>query len=186
MMSDLGVLLESGADRVELVDHLLVDGVADLGAVEQHHHAVLALFDQERAEACPRRAPVPGPPLDALQQHGRALADADAHGGEADLGVFAFHPAEQGDGDPGAGGPERVAQGDRAAVAVHDLRVEAEPAHAGQGLGRERLVELDGAEVIDAEPGTGEHLLGGRDRADAHDLGLAAGGGAVDDAGPRA
>ena len=47
---DLGVLLQLGADRVQLVHHLLVDRVADLGPVEEHDHPVLALLDQEGAE----------------------------------------------------------------------------------------------------------------------------------------
>ena len=45
---DLGILLQRGADDVQLVHHLLVDGVPHLGAVEEHHHAVVALLDQER------------------------------------------------------------------------------------------------------------------------------------------
>ena len=99
---DLGALLQRGADDVQFVHHLLVDGVPDLRAVEEHHHAVLALLNQERAEVAQVLSvrSRPGRPLDALQQHRGALAHADAHGGQADPGVLAFHPAQQGDGDP--------------------------------------------------------------------------------------
>ena len=41
--------------------------------------------------------------LDALHEQRRALADADAHRGEAAPGALALHPAEQGDQDAGAG-----------------------------------------------------------------------------------
>ena len=45
--------------------------------------------------------------------------------------------------------PERVAERDRAAVDVDALRVEAELADDGDGLRRERLVELDEVDVAD-------------------------------------
>ncbi|XTR53483.1 hypothetical protein ACOM2C_09415 [Pseudarthrobacter sp. So.54] len=35
---------------MQLVDHLLVDRVADLGPVQEHHQPVLALVNQQRTE----------------------------------------------------------------------------------------------------------------------------------------
>ena len=189
MMRIFGVPLQVGADGVQLVDHLLVDRVADLGAVEQHHHAVLALLDQRACRS---------PPASRRRCLGAAIRRAPAawrcpgrrrctwwRGRSCGVPSRSIRPSRVID-EPGPGGAERVAQGDRAAVAVHDLRVQPSSRMHGQRLGGERLVELDGAEVADAEAGALEHLLGGRDRADAHDFGRAAGRGAVDDAGARA
>ena len=99
----LGVLLQRGADHVQFIHHLLVDGVADLGAVEEHHHPVVALLDQERGE------------VTVLELSGRAVRGRHQTRSSSmavpwptpmhmvarpDLGVLAFHPAQQGDGDP--------------------------------------------------------------------------------------
>src|SRR5487761_819677 len=116
--------------------------------------------------------------LDPLPQHGAAHAHADAHGGEpvADLGVLRELRGEL-DHQPDPGGGEGVADGDRAAPRVHpgvvvgDLEVVEEREH----LDRERLVNLDEADIVHREPLPGEELLGGGHRADAHDLGLDAG-----------
>ena len=72
-----------------------------------------------------------------------------------------------------------MAEGDRAAVRV-DPRVvvgDAEVVEEGQHLDGERLVDLEQPDVVDGQPGLAQRLLGGRDRADAHDLGLDAGEG---------
>src|SRR5580693_8065121 len=116
--------------------------------------------------------------LDPLPQHGAAHAHADAHGGEpvADLGVLSELRGEL-DHQPDAGRGERVADGDRAAPRVHprvvvgDLEVVEEREH----LDRERLVDLDEADVVHGQPLPGEQLLGGGHGADAHDLGLDSG-----------
>ena len=120
-----------------------------------------------------------------LPDHGAAHAEADAHGGQAvaDLGVLLELARELGH-QPHAGGGERVADRDRAAVGV-DPRVvvgDAEVVEEREHLHRERLVDLEQADVLDAQPGAGERPLGGRDRADAHDLGLDAGEGVADQA----
>ena len=157
-------------------------------AVEQHHHTVLALLDQERAELRVRRGPSrrPAPPLHALQQHGGALADADAHGGEAD-------PAR----------PSRSIRPSR----VMAIREPQEPSGWPRAMAPPSLFTMSGSRpsrrmlasdwVANAslsstaprsptlEAGPLEHLLRGRNGADAHDFRLAAGRGAVDDAGPR-
>ena len=53
--------------------------------------------------------------------------------------------------DPGAARPDRVAERDRAAVHVDLVPVEAELAAVGEGLGRERLVDLDEVEGLDRQ-----------------------------------
>ena len=80
----------------------------------------------------------------------QALADADAHGGDAVLAAAAAQLADQGAGEAGAGAAERVAEGDRAAVDVEPLLLDAELAGAGEDLGGEGLVELDQVDLVDA------------------------------------
>jgi predicted MFS family arabinose efflux permease len=53
-----------------------------------------------------------------LQDHGHAHASPDTHGLQAEGEVAGAQPVQQGAGDAGAGHPERVAQGDRAAEDV--------------------------------------------------------------------
>ena len=123
-----------------------------------------------------------------LPDHGAAHADADAHGGHAvaHLGVLLELPGQLGH-QTHAGGGERVAGGDGAAVLV-DARVvvgDAEVLEEGEHLHGEGLVELEQADVVDGEPGLAQRLLGGRHRADAHDLGLDADEGEVDQAHPH-
>ena len=92
---------------------------------------------------------MPPAALHPFHEQGRPLADPDAHGGQATAAVGAFEPPHQGDQEPGSGAAQRVTEGDGAAVGVHDVRVEAEVADACDRLGGERLVELDGVEVVD-------------------------------------
>src|SRR4051812_14227040 len=73
----------------------------------------------------------------ALEDHGHALAAADAHGLEAELLVPALQAVEQRRGDPRTGGAERVAQRDRAAVDVEPVEVDAQVLVRRDDLGRE-------------------------------------------------
>src|SRR5262249_5864949 len=61
-----------------------------------------------------------------FEDHGHALAAADAHGFEAELLVVPLQGVDQGGGDPGAGHAERVADGDGAAVDVQLVEIDAE------------------------------------------------------------
>ena len=63
---------------------------------------------------------------------------------------------EEGDHEPRAAHSERVAERDRTAVHVHALGVESQLPDDGQGLRRERLVQLDQVEIGDLEAGAGE------------------------------
>src|SRR5208337_5061985 len=69
--------------------------------------------------------------VEPLDDHGHALAAADAHGFQADGLVPGDQVVEQGGGDPGAGHAERVAQRDGAAVHVEPVDVDAELAVGG-------------------------------------------------------
>src|SRR5262249_11436668 len=95
-----------------------------------------------------RRGPPPAlsvarAPLRPLQQHRDALAAADACGGDAP-GLAALRELEQERVDePGAGGAQRVAERDRAAVHVHPLAVEPQLLLDREELARERLVDLE-------------------------------------------
>src|SRR5690606_26286208 len=85
----------------------------------------------------------------ALDAHGNSHAAADAERDQSPAGVAAPHLVQQRDQHPRSGGADRVADGDRAAVHVHPLAVEAEILRDGAGLGRERLVRLDQVDVVD-------------------------------------
>ena len=58
--------------------------------------------------------------------------------------------------------PERVAEGDRAAVEVHLGDVETELVDAGERLRRERLVELDDVDLVERESGARRAPCGSR------------------------
>src|SRR5438105_10815211 len=97
-----------------------------------------------------------GEPLD---DHGHALAAADAHRLEADRLVEGLEVVDQGAHDPGARHAERVPQGDGPAVGVElVLDVDAELVADGQDLGGERLVELDDVDVGDLHARRRQHL----------------------------
>src|SRR5262252_10077535 len=87
-----------------------------------------------------------------LPDHGGALADADAHGGEpvADLRVLGELPRQLGH-QPYAGGCERVPGRDRPAPRV-DPRIvvaDAEMVEEGEHLHGEGLIELEQPDVLD-------------------------------------
>src|SRR5215472_4712859 len=100
---------------------------------------------------CPPSAIVPASlPFDA---HRDAHAAADAQRGEAFLRVALLHFEEQRHQHAGAGGADRMAERDRAAIDV-DLRgVPAEVLVDRTGLRGERLVRLDQLEVFDLPAG---------------------------------
>src|SRR5688500_817722 len=84
-----------------------------------------------------------------LQAHGDAHAAADAERGQALPGVAPAHLVQERDEDAGARRADRMADRDRAAVDVHDLRVPAHVLVDRERLGREGLVGLHELEVAD-------------------------------------
>src|SRR5579862_9612900 len=101
-----------------------------------------------------RRGSVVGPAMrSCLQDHGEALADADAECGEAEAAAAGVQLVREPGEDPPARRAQRMADRDRAAANVDQLGVELRPrANAGQRLRRERLVELDAGDPLPADP----------------------------------
>src|SRR4051812_2048778 len=108
---------------------------------------------------------------DALEDGSHALATTDAHRLESERLVLELQTVDQRAGDARAGHAERVTDGDRAAVHVEPVDVDAELLVRRDDLRRERLIDLDEVEVIDGHVRAGECLLARLDRAETHDLG---------------
>ena len=84
--------------------------------------------------------------------------------------VVVCEAVEQRGRDPGAGHAERVPEGDRAAVDVELVDVDAELAVGRDHLRGERLVDLDEVDVVDRHAGARQRLRERLDRPEAHDL----------------
>src|SRR3954468_9367131 len=104
------------------------------------------------------RGPSPPPPTRAggggsrsgedLEQPGSALAAADAHRHDAPLRAAPLALLEDVARTARPGHPERVPDGDRAAVDVVLLRVDPQPVTRVQALAGERLVQLPQVDVV--------------------------------------
>ena len=88
--------------------------------------------------------------VEALDDGRDALADADAHGGEAEAAAGPAQFVGQHRDQAAAAHAQRMAEGDGPAVDVDLGRIEAELVHAHERLRGEGLVELDEVEVVDA------------------------------------
>src|SRR5258705_4020831 len=101
--------------------------------------------------------------LDALDDAGNRLAEADAHRGDAVPGIAPLELGDERRCDAGSGRAERMAEGDAAAVRVHVAGLIALlQARVGEELehdGRERLVHLDHVDVVPFEPRLRERAL---------------------------
>ena len=97
--------------------------------------------------------------LGAAQQHGFALAAAAAHRGDAECGAVAAHLVGEGEEEAEAGGGERVAERDRAAVDVDPAGVDLQRAGGRHGDAGERLVDLPQVDVFRLQPFACEQLL---------------------------
>src|SRR5947208_2394706 len=86
-----------------------------------------------------------------LKKSCAAHAAADAHGDDDVLGAAAFAFLQDVAGQARAGHPERVADGDGAAVDVVLLRVDAELVAAVEALAGEGLVQLPQVDVVDLQ-----------------------------------
>ena len=121
--------------------------------------------------------------LAAARARGEPRPEGEAGGGRAAAGAARPHFADERRGEAGTTATKRVSEGDGSAVDVDLGGVEPEFGDAGEGLGGERLVQLDEVEVVDRPAGPVEGLAGGRDRTEAHACGIDAGGGGVPDDG---
>ena len=112
---------------------------------------------------------------DTLPQKRRAHAHADAEGGQPVAGARALaHRIRELSDEPHAGCRKRMAARDRASVGIQPLvvRRDSDALAPGQHLDGEWLVELEGIDLVDAQPGPLEHLLRRRDRPHTHQLRL--------------
>src|SRR5262245_33067226 len=98
---------------------------------------------------------------DALEDHRDALAAADAGRRAAELLAAHLEFADQRQQQARAGGAERMAERDRAAVDVALVAVELELLLATEVLRRERLVDLDTIRDGVLEDGELARLVGG-------------------------
>src|SRR5690606_15722698 len=113
--------------------------------------------------------------------HARALA----HRLQAVATTGGLEVVDEGRQQSGARRAERVTERDRAAPRVELGRVGTEFVGPGERHGRERLVDLVGVDVVDAQTGAGEDLLRGRDRGGEHEDRVVAGDGERVEAGAR-
>src|SRR6478672_3354237 len=123
--------------------------------------------------------------LHPFERERDSLADADAHGGEAELAAGALELLCRGQREARARHAERVTERDCAAVGVHSAVVigDAELAKDGEALRSERLVQFDHIEIRDFEAQPLHQLLAGGSGADAHDPRRNAGDRRAEDAG---
>src|SRR6185312_5273298 len=126
------------------------------------------------------------PPVsDAFDQGGDTHAAADAQGDDRAVQAGAFEFVDHGPQDHRPRGAQRVAHGDRAAVDVEPLVVDAEVALEFQGDGGERLVDLPQVDVRRRQTGGVQELAGGGGGACEHDGRVRAGNGGGGDPGTR-
>src|SRR5258706_8914538 len=116
------------------------------------------------------------PTSDALERGGDGAAAAEAQRREAEAALPTAELVEQGRDDSRSRGTDRMTEGDRAAVDVDLVPVEAELAPVRDGLGGEGLVDLDQVEVADRHVQLLEQLADALDRREEEplrrDLGL--------------
>src|SRR5215831_4453233 len=117
---------------------------------------------------------------DPLEHRGDALTDADAHRHQRIVAPGALQLTSRGQRNAWARRAEWMTDRDRPAVLIDPAVIERQfqPAQAGQYLGGKGLIDLDYVDVRKAEAGTGERLLRGGNRTDAHDPRRHAGDGA--------
>jgi hypothetical protein len=119
--------------------------------------------------------PVPTPPPQHMLISARAGADpaAAAHADQCAGATGAVQLVDGLRGEEAPGGAERVAERNRAAVGVDPLRVGLHrpgPCEHDRGEG---FVDLEYVDVVNAQPGAGEHLFGGWDGAFQHQVRVA-------------
>src|ERR1700691_1102371 len=103
--------------------------------------------------------------LDPLDDGCGGHGAAGAHGDQRGAGVAPLELMQRASDQPGAGGADRVAEGDRPAVDVDPVLRRLEYLQPGQHDGGESLVDLEQVDVREGHPAGREHPPGGRDRA---------------------
>src|ERR1700716_1719600 len=109
-----------------------------------------------------------------LKQARAALAAADAHRHDAPLGLAPTTLLQNVAGQPRAGHPEGVADGDRAAVDVVLVRIDVELVAGIEALAGKGFVQLPEIDIVDLETLALQQLRHGEYRTNAHLVRLAA------------
>src|ERR671917_1155042 len=118
---------------------------------------------------------LPSLTLDALVDSGDAHAPTDAEGHQAIAALDAIELVQDLGRQNGAGGPYRVAQGDRASHRVdHLVRYSQVPLN-GESNRSESLVRFDDVHVVYRKPGFLQRLVRGGNHTYAHDRRIHAG-----------
>src|SRR5450631_730656 len=113
--------------------------------------------------------------LSALDTHSNSHSTADAERGKPLLGVPFLHLVEQRGQYARAGGADRMADGDGAAIDVDLGRIPAEVLIDRASLRRESFIRFDQVEVLFLPAGLLERGARRRDRTGAHDRRIDAG-----------
>src|ERR1700694_5518093 len=108
-----------------------------------------------------------------FKQARAALAAADAHRHDAPLCLATAALLQEVAGQPRAGHSERVADGDRAAVDVVLVRIDAKLVTGIKALAGKSLVEFPDIDILDFKTMALQQLRHGEDRTDAHLVRLA-------------
>src|ERR1700737_1764155 len=103
-----------------------------------------------------------------FKQARAALAAADAHRHDAPLCLATAALLQEVAGQPRAGHSERVADGDRAAVYVVLVRIDAKLVTGIEALAGKSLVEFPDIDIVDFKTMALQQLRHGEDRTDAH------------------
>src|SRR5574340_1135633 len=120
-----------------------------------------------------------------FEYSGGALPAAHAHRHHAISAAAPFQIVQQRRGELRAGAAERMSQRDRAAVWIDPVHRQAGVPYDRERLDCEGFVQLDDAQVFQAQPRELKSLRNGDHRTDTHDLRGHAGQSVADQAGPR-
>src|SRR5690606_33707367 len=99
---------------------------------------------------------------DPFDDGGDAHAAAHAEGGQDVAQLAALQLVEQGGEDDAAGGAQRMAHGNGAAIDVDLLLRDPQVLHELEDHGGEGLVDLEQVDVLDTQAGLGQRLAGSR------------------------
>src|SRR5690242_5947860 len=118
--------------------------------------------------------------LNVFENPCRAHAAAHTHSHDAVASIAAFEFTDDASRELCAGAAQRVSEGDRAAVGIDLVRVQATFFDDRQRLRGEGFVEFEDVDVVELESGHLESLRNGEHRAESHLFGLVACGGESD------
>src|SRR5579884_1697394 len=106
----------------------------------------------------------------ALENTGRALAAAHAHGHHSPARIAPLHLAQQRGGELRPRAAQRMPQRDGAAVRICLPRIESRLAHDCERLHREGFVEFQHGDIVERDARAPQRLRNCAHRTDSHDL----------------